>query len=319
MQDLVSIIIPLFNESENVDFLADELFKTFGTNQLFEVEFILVDDGSVDNTFNKVLATDFHGLQVRAVKLSRNFGAHEAIRAGILKSNGNIVTFLPADLQDPPDVSIRLYEKFITGYDIVWGQRRTYQKKYSEKLFSEFYAYLMQRIVFANFPEKGMDLAMFNEKVKEQLCLNAEANSSIILQIMGLGYKQGFIEYDKVDRKRGTSKWTFAKKIKLVVDSFIAFSYFPIRLVSFVGVICFIFGIVWTIYIMSRKLMFNDVVQGWALLSSILLFGFGITNISLGIVAEYLWRTLDAARNRPVFIVDKIVDINYDKSDGQGK
>ena len=129
------------------------------------------------------------------------------------------------------------------------------------------------------------------------------------LQVLNLGFRQDFIEYQKVSRKAGKSKWTLAKKIKLLIDSFVAFSFAPIRMVSMVGIFFFFTGILWTLYIMFRKIFFNDLEPGWPALVSILMIGFGITNISLGIIAEYLWRTLDASRKRPVFIIDDIKEI----------
>jgi glycosyltransferase involved in cell wall biosynthesis len=307
--NLVSIIIPLYQESDNVDYLVNELVQTFKKNELFNVEFILVDDGSNDDTFERIVAADFQGMTAKAIRLSKNCGSHEALKAGILRSGGNMITFLPADLQDPPALSIELYKKLLSGYDIVWGQRRTYKKKYSEKVFSNLYAYLMRKFALPSFPKKGFDVAMFNEKVRKQLNANIESNSSLLLQIMSMGFKQGFVEYDKTDRTRGTSKWTLSKKIKLLVDSFVAFSFAPIRIVSMVGILFFLTGIFWTVYITMRKIILNDIVSGWPMLTSILLLGFGITNISLGIIAEYLWRTLDASRKRPVFIIDEIIDL----------
>jgi dolichol-phosphate mannosyltransferase len=117
------------------------------------------------------------------------------------------------------------------------------------------------------------------------------------------------VEYQKVARSAGTSKWTLPKKIKLVIDSFVAFSFAPIRLVSLLGILFLIGGMCWTAYIIYRKLVHNDLAAGWPALMSILMIGFGITNISLGIISEYLWRTLDASRRRPVYVIDEVVDI----------
>jgi dolichol-phosphate mannosyltransferase len=167
----------------------------------------------------------------------------------------------------------------------------------------------MKKFVNANFPGKGFDIVFFNKKVKENLDRNIEQNSSIQLQILSLGYNTEHIYYDKQERKRGKSKWTTAKKIKLLIDSFVAFSYAPIRLVSMVGILFFLGGSLWSVYIILRKLILDDLASGWPMLMSILLIGFGITNISLGIIAEYLWRTLDASRKRPVFIIDKIIEL----------
>jgi dolichol-phosphate mannosyltransferase len=167
----------------------------------------------------------------------------------------------------------------------------------------------MKKFAFSNFPEKGFDIVMFNKKVAAQVNRNVEANSSIFLQILGMGFRQASISYKKRERKSGVSKWTLSKKIKLFIDSFVAFSYAPIRMVTIIGISMFFVGLIWTVYIIVRKIFFHDLASGWPALMSILMIGFGITNISLGIIAEYLWRTLDASRKRPVFIIDKIVEL----------
>jgi dolichol-phosphate mannosyltransferase len=151
---------------------------------------------------------------------------------------------------------------------------------------------------------------MFTSKIKKILNESVESNSSIFLQILTLGYKQSTISYDKEARKLGKSKWTLNKKIKLFIDSFVSFSYAPIRLVSIMGFVIFIVGLIWVSYILFRKFTYNNLESGWPTIISILLIGFGITNMSLGILAEYIWRTLDASRARPVFLIDEVKDLN---------
>jgi dolichol-phosphate mannosyltransferase len=168
----------------------------------------------------------------------------------------------------------------------------------------------MRQYVNKRYPVKGFDVILFNRKVVNVINSNVEANSSIFLQVLNMGFRQSSIEYVKVPREAGKSKWTISKKIKLFIDSFVAFSYAPIRFVTIVGISFFVIGVLWTTYIVIRKIFFQDLQAGWPALMSILMIGFGITNISLGIIAEYLWRTLDASRKRPVFIIDKITELN---------
>ncbi len=248
--------------------------------------------------------------QARLINLSRNFGSHAALRAGIAHSSGELICFNYADLQDPLELIIEMKKKMEEGNDIIWAHRESTKVSLAEKIFSRSYAYLMQKFAFKNFPEKGFDIVMFNAKVATSVNLNVEANSSIFLQILGMGFSQASISYKKRERTTGVSKWTLSKKIKLFIDSFVAFSYAPIRFVTIVGISMFFIGVLWTVYIILRKLLYHDLSSGWPALISILTIGFGITNISLGIIAEYLWRTLDASRKRPVFIVDEIVELN---------
>ena len=305
----VSVIIPVFNEQENIKHLVDELNLFFRHEKKFLTEIIFVNDGSTDTTLNLLKNAEHQYYTPRIISFSRNFGSHAALRAGILKAKGDFITFLYADLQDPISLVSQLYDQALNKeVDIVWAFRSAAKVSTSEKLFSRTYASLMRRYAVPNFPKKGFDVVMFSKKVKDCLNNNIENNSSIFIQILNLGFKQSSITYNKRMRLAGKSKWTLSKKIKLLVNSFVAFSFAPIRLVSLTGVSFFVLGILWTSYIISRKVLYNDLASGWPALLSILMIGFGVTNISLGIIAEYLWRTLDASRKRPVFIIDEIVE-----------
>lgn len=302
----ISIIIPFLNEAENAPVLSRELSAFAAANAHLELEIIFVNDGSTDDSLEVFRSLPFPK-GTKMISLSQNYGSHAALRAGILNSTGKYVTFMYADLQDPLSLVLDMHKKIIEpNYDIVWSVREETQNSKSETFFSRIYAQLMKKFVSNKFPDKGFDVVMFNDKIRQQLNLNAESNSSIFLQILTMGFGQTFVTYKKQPRLQGKSKWTFAKKVKMLVDSFVAFSYAPIRFVTYMGFVFFAVGILWTIYFIARKILVNDMQSGWPMLMSILLIGFGITNISLGIIAEYLWRTLDASRKRPVYIIDKI-------------
>lgn len=305
----ISLIIPFYNEQEAMPSLIQQLSVFISEYKSISIEIILIDDGSKDNSV-MVLKELFIQFPLKIIRLSKNFGSHAALRAGILHAQGEVCTFNYCDLQDPLNVNIELYDTYKKGFDVVWGSRRSTQLKGFDKIFSKLHATLVQTFINPLFPKNGFDIVLFNRKIKERLNYNVESNSSIFLQILTLGFNQTFIYYDKRQREFGVSKWTLSKKIKILIDSFIAFSYAPIRFVSIIGILFFVFGIIWTVYILSRKMLYNDLASGWPALTSILLLGFGITNIGLGIIAEYLWRTLDVSRKRPVFIIDEIIELN---------
>jgi len=306
----ITVIIPVLNEEENIDILVDELNKYFAEQKEFSTEVIFVNDGSTDHTLSKLKSANHFSYSCKIINFSKNFGSHAALRAGLLKAEGDYVTFLYADLQDPLSLVPRMFHEMKEkNAEIIWAFRNSLDNTKSETFFTGLYASLMRKYAVSNFPRKGFDVVMICSKVKDCLNQNVESNSSIFIQILSLGFKQSSIQYDKRARQFGKSKWTLSKKIKLLIDSFVAFSYAPIRLVSLVGMIFFILGILWTVYIIFRKIAFNDLVSGWPALTSVLMIGFGITNISLGIIAEYLWRTLDASRKRPVFIIDELIEI----------
>lgn len=304
----ITLIIPFLNEQEAMPDLLDNLNRFFSTAKLPAAEVIFVDDGSTDTSV-EVLKKKQLSFPARLIRLSKNYGTHAALRAGISQAKGQWIVNNYADLQDPLDLLPQLYEQCKQGHDLVWAHRRSTKAKFFERTFSRGYAALVRKFIDHRFPEMGLDIVMFNRKVKAQLDENPESNTSIFLQIMQLGFNQGQLYYDKQTRKTGQSKWTYAKKVKLLVDTFVGFSYAPIRFITVTGVVLFVVGIVWTVYLVLRKLLVGDLIVGWATLTSILLIGFGTTNISLGIIAEYLWRTLDAARNRQVYIVDSVTNL----------
>jgi glycosyltransferase involved in cell wall biosynthesis len=307
---LVTVIIPIYNEYEGIPFLVDSLNEFFGANNNLNAEVIFVNDGSRDNSVERLSGMKHEKYRAKVISFSRNFGSHAALRAGISHASGDYICFNYADLQDPLELIIRMKALMDHDGDIIWAHRESTKVPWGEKMFSKFYASLMKKFAFKNFPENGFDIVMFNKKVAAEVNKNVEANSSIFLQILGMGFRQENITYTKRERKTGVSKWTLSKKIKLFIDSFVAFSYAPIRFVTIVGIAFFFIGSLWTFYIIVRKIFFHDLAAGWPALMSILMIGFGITNISLGIIAEYLWRTLDASRKRQVFIIDDIKELN---------
>lgn len=310
----ISIIIPFLNEEENVPILNRELNRLVDNNPNINFEIIFVDDGSGDNSVFKLSESDFHA-PTKVVRLSKNYGSHSALRAGVLNSRGKFTTFAYADLQDPLELILKMNEFALKGSEIIWAVRSSTDVGFFEKLFSKFYAKLIQIFVNPVFPKNGFDVVMFNTKIKNALNENIENNSSIFLQILNFGFKQDFIYYDKIERKIGKSKWTLSKKFKLFIDSFVAFSYAPIRFVTIIGFTFFILGLSWTIFIIFYEIFKGGLAPGWPALISILMIGFGISNISLGIIAEYLWRTLDASRRRPVFLIDEIIELKKSSSD----
>jgi dolichol-phosphate mannosyltransferase len=306
----ISVIIPFYNEEENLPYLIQELNTYFANFKKKKIEVIFVDDGSTDASIQKIVNSKRTSYKSKILKLSKNFGSHSAIKAGVTQANGEYIVMISADLQDPISIIGKLYQKCIEGYEIVIGQRTITKDKIVTKLFSKLYSSLMRKYVIKTYPANGFDIIMFSKKIKNLLNTNLESNSNIALQILCYGFNQYFIEYNKNARMFGKTKWSVKRKIKLLIDSFISFSFAPIRFVTVMGIIFSIGGFIWLLYIIIRTLLIGDLPQGWPALVSLLLIGFGITNISLGIVAEYLWRTLDASRKRPVFVIDQIIEPN---------
>jgi dolichol-phosphate mannosyltransferase len=308
--DLVSIIVPFLNEESCITRYCD-FINGFSKDKPFNLEIIFVDDGSVDNTADIIASYDFFNCSnVKILKLSKNYGAHAAIRAGIFHAKGDYVTYVCADLQEPDEMVSVMYDNIITGLDAVYVEKKTIQIGIVNRLFSLTYSALMRRYAVKNYGSGGINNIMFNKKIKDYLNNNIELNSSLMLQIIDAGFRNKTIKMDYKNRVAGISKWTFSKKVKLSIDSFLAFSFLPIRLVSIAGCVMFTLGFLFGIGIVVNKILNPDaVVLGYHTLATLLVMGFGVTNVSLGIIAEYLWRTFDAARGRPVFTVSEVKEL----------
>jgi dolichol-phosphate mannosyltransferase len=301
----ISLIIPFLNEEENLYDLLLQL-NEYSRMQAFSIEAIFVDDGSKDASV-QVIKKFESDVPLKLVRLSKNFGSHAAVSAGITCVEGRYTMFFSADLQEPFSMIGAMYTKAQEGYEIVIARKANVQVSFSERLFSNAYTALVRKFAVTEYPKGGANNIMFSEKVRKILCENVETNSSVHLQIINMGFKKATMDFSLNLRNKGKSKWTFSKRIKLFIDSFMAFSYMPIRAISVMGIILFVAGLIYALWIIIAKV--TGIVEfsaGFPTMISIILIGFGLTNFALGVAAEYLWRTLDAARDRPVYIIDTI-------------
>lgn len=299
----ISIVVPFLNESDGIELFCSTIDAHVKTLS-FPVELIFVDDGSTDDTVEKLRNYAFCNIaNAKIIRFSKNFGAHAAIRAGFQHASYDICTWLGSDLQEPLEFLAESWQKMQEGYDAVYIDKRTVGVSKTNRLFSQIYTKLMQKFAVSSYTSGGTSVIVINRKIRDYLNANVESNSSIMLQIMDAGFRYCTLSMDFHERAAGVSKWTFKKKVKLFIDSFVAFSFMPIRLVSIVGVIMFFAGIIIGIVNIVRKITLPQAPMGYTTLICFLALGFGVTNISLGIIAEYLWRTYDAARKRPVFLI----------------
>lgn len=299
----LSVVMPVFNEVDNVENVL-MAFKAYLPSLPFTVELVFVDDGSADGSFEALEQRYCPELNIKLIQLSRNFGSHAALRAGFQHASADCCICYFMDMQEPIDVIGSFYEQLQQGYDLVYEVRDQYTPSFFSKLFTK----LLRTFIIKDYPEQGIGCFAFNQKIKQQLNEHVEIHSSLHLQLFTMGFKRVGIPITVKERAIGKSKWTFAKKLKMCADSFFSFSYAPIRLVTIVGTLMALVGGVWAAVIIIIKI-FNliPLQAGWPALIAILMICFGISNLSIGIIAEYLWRTMDAVKNRPAFIINKEV------------
>lgn len=300
----LSIVIPVyFNELNLNDLYADLKEKVLSKVESYELVF--VDDGSKDKSYDILLELQRQDEHIVVVKLSRNFGSHAAILAGLANCTGDCAMMKAADLQEPSDMILEMYEKWKDGNNVVLAVRSDRNEGFFHKFLSNSYYKIMKKIAIKNMPEGGFDCFLIDRKVIQVLTLMDEKNSTLMGQILWAGFKTDIVYYVRLEREKGRSRWTLSKKIKLFMDSILAFSYFPIRFITGIGVVVFGGTIIWMIVILASKFFGGIPVEGWTTLMLTSLFFYGLILLTLGVIGEYLWRTFDAARTRPAYIIEE--------------
>lgn len=300
----ISIVVPVYyNEDTLMDLYQD--MKTKILEQLGDYELVFVDDGSGDSSWkimNEIKALDE---RVRLVKLSRNFGEHAALLAGLSVCTGDCAVTKQADLQEDSTLILEMYESWKKGNKVVLAVRRSRDENAVKVFFANMYYAMVRKFVNKNMPVGGCDCYLIDRKVIEVLERLDEKNSSLTLQVLWAGFQTDMVYFDRKDREKGKSRWTFAKKFKLVLDSMMSFSYVPIRFMSYIGVIFDLFAAVLLVSVFVEYFTKGVPIIGWSSLMCVVLLSSGLILSMLGVLGEYIWRTLDASRSRPPFIIDE--------------
>ncbi|WP_324671912.1 glycosyltransferase family 2 protein [Hymenobacter sp. GOD-10R] len=311
----LSIIIPCYFNEANIPVTTRELIANeslFPSEVSFE--YVLVDDGSRDNTLRELLAfRAAYPNKVRVVELAGNVGSYNAIVAGMEYATGDCLAIITADLQDPPELMVQMYDYWRKGLKLVIGNRQDREETGLQKLFSNAFHALMKRIALPNIPDGGFDFVFFDRKVSEEILKLKERNSNIFYLMVWLGYPYVNIPYVRRKRKLGKSRWTLQKKIKLLIDSVMAFSFFPVRAISVLGILLGFSALFYGIYLAVLRVLGDIQVEGWTGLMVVMLFVAAFQMIALGIIGEYVWRGLDAARRRPLYVVQQVYEQNQEK------
>jgi len=297
----LSIVIPVYCNEGNLIPLYEDLCKKVLNRTDLEFEIVLVDDGSYDRSWKVIEELKKKDERIVSMRLSRNFGSHAAILCGLEHCSGDCAVIKAADMQEPSELLLDMYEEWRNGYNVVLAVRETREDK---SFFSDLYYSLTRRFIFPNMPEHGFDIFLVDRKVIEVLKNLDEKNSAITGQILWSGFRTKEVRYARKQREIGKSKWTLKKKIRLVTDTLFSFSVLPITFISFAGVLMTFISFLWALFIVIQRLQGKIYVEGYTTLMVFQLFSFGIIMLTLGVIGNYLWRSFDASRNRPVYIVE---------------
>jgi len=304
-----SIVIPVyFNEESIVPTVEAIEREVIAKNPALVFEIIFVDDGSGDGSLNVLREVQRQRPHlVRVVKLTRNFGQGNAWLAGFSIARGKCVIPISADLQDPPHLMNDMLQAFFTeGYQIVICQRAGRDESWYRVWTSRLFYWLMQRLCFRNMPLGGFDYMLLGRRSLDLLLRSREAHPFLQGQILWPGFKTKFLEYRRRERLHGTSRWTFWMKLTALLDGVMAYSYFPIRCMSVVGVLVALLGFLYAAVVFGGRVIGGIVIQGWAPLMIVILVLGGLQLVTVGVIGEYLWRVLAQVRGRESYIIDTI-------------
>lgn len=304
--DLLSVIVPCYNEEENVNLFYEELMKNsdFFEKRNLKVEIIYVNDGSKDNTVSEVKKLHEKDERVKLVSFSRNFGKEAAIYAGFKRAEGDYVVMMDADMQDPPALLPELFKYIDEGYDSV-ATRRVSRK--GEPIIRSFFARafyrLMNRISKIDLVDGARDYRLMSRQFVDAVLALGEYNRFSKGIFGWVGYETKWVEFENVERTHGETKWSFWGLIKYSLEGILGFSTAPLSLASYMGVLFCILAFVLIIVIVVRTSIFGDPTSGWPSLVCIISLISGVQLMCLGIIGQYLSKTYLEVKNRPLYLV----------------
>lgn len=300
----ISIVIPVYYNEDNLRPLYDDMKKKLFSQNEYEWEVVMVDDGSEDNSYAVMCELAEQDSRIRTYHLSRNFGSHAAILCGLSECTGDCAVVKAADLQEPTELVLEMVESWKKGNNVVLAVRSDREEGKGQTMFANLYYWLVRKTALPQMPKGGFDVYLLDRKVINVLEQLDEKNSALTGQILWSGFRTDKVYYTRLAREIGTSRWTLKKKIRLVTDTLFSFSTLPIKAVSLVGTFSVLGALIWAVLTFIFKLMGMIEVSGWTTLFLFQLFSFGIIMLTLGILGEYMWRTFDASRNRPPYIIE---------------
>jgi len=304
---LLTVVTPAYNEAENLPLLYQRLCQVLNPLDV-AWEWIVVDDHSADGTFAVIADIAKDDPRVCGIRFARNFGSHPAIMCGLHHAKGNCSVIIAADLQDPPEIIPKLLGEWHNGAQVVWAVRAGREGEKSSTLrFAQLYYWLMRHVVgIKEMPATGADFFLIDCRVINAFQQFNESHVSILALITWMGFPQATITYNKQARLHGRSGWSIEKKLKLVIDSVMGFSYLPIRMMSYLGSIIALLGFLYATVIIANALIGRP-IQGWSSLMVVVLVLGGIQMLMMGVLGEYLWRALDEARRRPRYLIEMVI------------
>ena len=303
---LLSVIVPCYNEEENVPYFYEELMKLtpFFEEKKLTLELIYVDDGSKDGTVGEIKKLNDKDSRVKLVSFSRNFGKESAIYAGFRKSKGDYVVMMDADLQDPPSLLPEMFQYIEEGYDSV-ATRRVSRKgePVIRSFFARMFYKLINKISKTDIVDGARDYRLMTRQVVDAILSLGEYNRFSKGIFGWVGFNTKWVEYENVERTKGETKWSFWGLFLYSIEGIIAFSTAPLAVASVLGVLFCVIAFIIIIMIIVRSLFWQDPTSGWPSLVCIISMVSGVQLLCLGILGQYVTKTDLEVKHRPIYLV----------------
>jgi glycosyltransferase involved in cell wall biosynthesis len=306
----ISVVIPIYNEEENIINLFQRLEEVL-ESLLISYELVCVNDGSQDNSLSVLIDNHYRNHRIKVINLSRNFGKEIALSAGIDYAMGNAVIPIDADLQDPPELIALLIAKWREGYDVVYATRRSRQgETLLKKLTASIFYRVIGKMSRVYIPENTGDFRLLDRRVVEALKRMPERNRFMKGMFAWVGYRQTMVPFDRDPRLVGKTTWNYWKLWNFALDGITAFSSLPLQVWTYLGMLISIAALGYAGVLVGRTLVLGVDVPGYASLMVAILFFGGVQLITLGVIGEYLGRVYEEVKGRPLYLVRDLYGID---------
>lgn len=312
----ITYVFPIYNEEDNIAVLLDRMRTVVAPlEERYDVEFLFVDDGSADSSLDLLRAQRRSDPRVSVYALARNSGHQIAVTAGLDVADADTVIVMDADLQDPPEVSLQLIERWEAGADVVYAQRRSRKDPAFKRATAHAYYWLLNRLSTIEIPRNTGDFRLMDRRVVAELRRYREHNRFLRGMVSHVGFRQEAVEFDRDARHAGESGYPLRKMLALAGDGIIGFSSFPLKLVSRTGMVLAAVAFLWTIYLVVQRVVAPEsVVEGWTyVVAGMFLLG-GIQLVMLGVLGSYLGRIYTEVQGRPLYAFS-LVETGSDDAD----
>lgn len=310
LKKLISIVVPVYNEELGIAELVNQLTKFANKIKVYDFEFLLVENGSIDDSYKLLESYANKDSRIKIIQLARNVGCDGGIEAGMQHAKGDGLVIMMADLQEPVELISEFIKKWEQGYEIVYGKVKKRTGKFFRNIFSILFYKLINLLTGNMFPENASDFRLIDKKVYQTINNMQERNKYLRGLIAWTGFKQVGVSFDRNNRFAGESKANFMNVLSVAVNGIFSFSYVPLRFISILGFMITLASFMLAIFYLYLYSIWGRVTPGATTTILLILFLFGILFFVLGIISEYLVRIYEEVKSRPTYIIKNKINLN---------